>query len=287
MPTPTPDDKYGSTTVTYPVNGDGTTYTGAPSLEEKSYTVHDPENERGLSEKSIGFSFGEAKNGKPHNTTVNNQKNFDKTGYDVLAWDNKSSTSEKVLYLTFDCGYKYGDLMESILDTLKEKSVNATFFCTMQYIKTAPSEVTRIINDGHIIGNHSTTHPSDCAKISREALAREVLGINNYLRVKFGYDCKYFRFPAGNYSTNALELVDSIGCRTVFWSLAYRDWDPKNQQGEDVALETVTSRLHPGAVILLHSTSPDNAAILGKFIDYARAQGYTFRSLDEYPYWNN
>lgn len=289
MPTPstTPDEGYGSATVNYPVKSDGSTYTGAEPLDEMTYTVYDPENKRELSESSTEFSFGLAKNGVPSNTTVNNQKRFDSTGYDILAWDNKTSTNEKVLYLTFDCGYKYEDLMERILDTLKEKEVSATFFCTMQYIKNAPEEITRIIKEGHIVGNHTANHPSNCAKISREALAMEILGVNNYLRVKFGYDCKYFRFPAGVYSTSSLELADSLGCRSVFWSVAHRDWDPKNQPGEDVSFETVTSRLHPGAVILLHSTSPDNAAILGRFIDYARDNGYTFRSLDEYAYWNN
>lgn len=269
------------------MESDGTTYTGKPSLWEMSYTVYDTENKRGLSETSLGFSYGVAKNDTPHNTTVNNQKRFDGLGYDVLAWDNKTETSEKVIYLTFDCGYKYGDAVPKILDTLKEKGVPAAFFCTIAYVKKAPDEVARIINEGHIVGNHSTNHPSDCAKISREALALEVLGIHNYLRVKFGYDCKYFRFPAGKYSTNALELVDSLGYRSVFWSAAYRDWNPDAQLGEDVSFDTIKAQLHPGAVILLHSTSPDNVAILGKFIDYARERGYTFRSLDEYDYWSN
>lgn len=286
-PTVSPDGKYGSVEVTYHVETDGTTFTDKPSLWEMSYTVYDPTNKRGLSEESYEFTYGKAQGGKPHNTTVNNQKRFDGLGYNALAWDNKTPTSEKVLYLTFDCGYKYEDLTIRILDTLKEKDVKAAFFCTMPYLKTAPEEITRMINEGHIVGNHSTNHPSDCAKISRETLAKELLGVHNYLRVKFGYTSRYFRFPTGRNSTNALELVDSIGYRSIFWSVAHRDWDPKNQPGEDVSFETVTSRLHPGAVILLHSTSPDNAAILGRLIDYARDRGYTFRSLDEYDYWSN
>lgn len=285
-PTELPDGKYGFAEVTYHVENDGTTFTDKPSLREMSYTVYDPDNKRGLSEQSYEFTYGKAQGGKPHNTTVNNQKRFDGLGYDVLAWDNKTPTSEKVLYLTFDCGYKYEDLTVRILDTLKEKNVKAAFFCTMPYLKTASEEVVRMINEGHIVGNHSTNHPSDCAKISRTELAKELLGVQNYLRVKFGYTSKYFRFPTGRNSENALELVDSIGYRSIFWSVAHRDWDPKNQPGEDMSFETVTSRLHPGAVILLHSTSPDNAAILGKLIDYARDMGYTFRSLDEYGYWN-
>ena len=140
-----------------------------------------------------------------------------------------------------------------------------------------------MIDEGHIVGNHSTTHPADCAALSRADMAWEVLGVHNYMLANFGYECKYFRVPSGSYSENALELVHSLGYKSAFWSIAYADWDPDDPQGTDIAFETVTSRLHPGAVILLHSTSPDNADILGDFIDYAVSQGYTFRSLDEFP----
>ena len=266
-----------------PSINNGETYTGREPLPAVNFVVVDPQNTRGLLTDTMSFSFGVAKNGKPHNTTVNNQKRFDGWDTNALAWDNK--TEEKVLYLTFDCGYKYQDLMTKILDTLQEKQVPAAFFCTMQYIKKAPDEVARIINENHIVGNHSTTHPSNCAAITREALAKEILGVHNYVRVNFGYECTYFRFPTGRYSQNALELVDSVGYRSVFWSIAHADWDPANQPGEEVTFNTVTSRLHPGAVILLHSTSPDNVAVLGRIIDYAREEGYEFRSLDEYQYW--
>ena len=207
--------------------------------------INDPDNARKLSTYSYSFSFGVARNGKPHNTTINNQKRFDDWGTNALAWDNK--TEEKVLYLTFDCGYKYKYLVVRMLDTLKEKKVPATFFCTMPYLK--------------------------------------VLGVHNYLRVNFGYECKYFRFPTGRNSESAIDLVNNVGYRSVFWSIAHADWDPEKQPGEEVAFNTITSRLHPGAVILLHSTSPDNAAMLGRIIDYAREQGYEFRSLDDYPGW--
>ena len=173
-----------------------------------------------------------------------------------------------------------------MLDTLKEKNVKAAFFCTMSYLKTAPNVVTRMINEGHIVGNHTTNHPSNSAALTRTELAEELLGVHNYLRVKFGYNSEYFRFPAGVYSENALDLVDSVGYKSVFWSIAHTDWDPENQPGVDKSFQTVTERLHPGAVILLHTTSPDNAEILGDFIDYAREQGYEFRTLDQYKYWN-
>lgn len=267
------------------VNG-GKTFTDAAPLEQIQYTVTDPENDRGLSEEKVSFSFGYAANGKPHDITVINQQNFDSYATNALAWDNKSPIEEKVLYLTFDCGYVYGNLTSQILDTLKEKDVTAAFFCQLGYIKNSPETVTRMIEEGHIVGNHSTTHP-DSSTLSREELAWELLGVDNYLRANFGYENKYFRFPSGIYTQDNLELADSLGYRSVFWSIAHADWDPENQPGVEVSFETVTSRLHPGAVILLHSTSPDNVEILGRFIDYARAQGYEFRSLDSYAYWND
>lgn len=248
-----------------------------------TYTVKDPQNKRGLSTKRNGFGFGVAQNEKPHSVTVDNQTRFDRYDTNTLAWDNK--TEEKVLYLTIDCGYNYQNLASKMLDTLKQKKVPAAFFCTMDYLRDAPDEVERMLDEGHIVGNHTATHPSDCSKLSRKELADELLEVHNYLRTEYGYNSQYFRFPSGVYSECALDLVDSVGYRSVFWSIAYADWDPKNQQGVEVAYETVTSRLHPGAVILLHSTSPDNVKILGRVIDYARKKGYEFRSLDEYSGW--
>lgn len=261
---------------------EGETFTGLPAKEIVEYTVNDPENTRGLNEERVPFSFGVAKNETPSSVSVENQSTFDDWELNAIAWDNK--TEEKVLYLTFDCGYKYGNLMERILDTLKEKSVEATFFCTLDFLEEDPGIVTRAIEEGHIVGNHSTTHP-DCTTISREEFAKELLGVDNYMRVNFGYETKYFRFPTGAFSQNAIELADSLGYRSVFWSVAHADWDPENQPGVETSFKTVSSRLHPGAVILLHSTSPDNADILGDVIDYARKNGYEFRSLDEYEGW--
>lgn len=280
---PLPPGEGVAVTYTPQVVRAGSTFTGRAPLEAITYIVADPLNERGLSTARSPFSYGIAKDGKPHWITQNNQKLFDELQSGALAWDNKST--EKVLYLTFDCGYEYGTLTSDILDVLAEKDVPAAFFCTLGYLREAPEVVARMLAEGHVVGNHSTTHP-DCTTVTREKLAWELLGVENYLRVNFGYSSRYFRFPTGAYSPDALELVNSVGYQSVFWSVAHADWDPNNQPGVEVSYQTVTSRLHPGAVILLHSTSPDNAAILGRVIDYAREQGYTFRSLDEYAHWN-
>ncbi|MBQ7324672.1 MAG: polysaccharide deacetylase family protein [Clostridia bacterium] len=273
-------------TVTYPAkteNG-GKTYSGLPPMADVTYTVVDPLNKLGISTQSFAHSFGAAKDGKPHHISVDNQARFDEYGYSTLTWDNK--TEEKVLYLTFDCGYEYKNFTSLILDTLKEKDVPATFFCTLPFLKEVPETVARMINEGHNVGNHSVTHPSDCSALSREELAKELLGVHNHLRVNFGYESKYFRFPSGKYAPNSLELVQSIGYRSVFWSIAHADYDTENQPGVDKSFQTVSSRLHPGAVILLHSCSSDNVEMLADLIDYARAQGYEFRSLDDYEYWD-
>lgn len=265
------------------IENGGLTYTGLPTLPAVDYLIRDPRNERNLSTERIDFSFGVASDGKPHKRTVSNQQQFDEWGSGALAWDRISQ--EKVLYLTFDCGYEYENITSEVLDILREKEIKTTFFCTMTYLRSCPEVVARMIAEGHNVGNHSLSHPDDCAALSREEMALQALAVENYLRVNYGYSARYFRFPSGVYSENAVEVLSSVGYKSVFWSIAYADWNPKNQIGPEKAMQTLTDRLHPGAVILLHTTSRDNAEILSDFIDYALSQGYSFRSLDDYPGW--
>lgn len=251
------------------------TYTGLAPLPNVKFKIKDPENKSGFSEEKIEHSFGVAKDGKPNEISVQSQEFFESKGFNAVTYDKKEG---KNLYLTFDCGYENG-YTEKILDILKEKKVQAAFFCTYTDIRDNPELIARIINDGHIVGNHSTNHPS-FAEISREKMAKEIEDCDNFLREKFGYTSPFFRFPKGEYSESALNLVNSLGYKCVFWSLAYSDWDTNSQRGGDYAFETVTARLHPGAVILLHSVSADNAEALGRIIDYAEKEGYTFKSLE-------
>ncbi len=256
-----------------------TTTTAAP-VTVAPYTVNDPENTRGLSNVKSGFGFGVAKDGQPHSLSLANQARFDgMTGVEALALDTVST--DKRLYLTFDCGYEYQNLTGTILDTLKAKNVKAAFFVTLSYIQKNPHFVRRMIDEGHIVGNHSATHPV-FPDISRTQMAEELYRVDAHLQTQFGYTSRYFRFPTGANSENALELVTSVGYKSIFWSLAYADYDTTKQVGYDQAFQTVTDRLHPGAVILLHAVSQDNAAILPAFIDYAHGQGYTFKTLDDY-----
>ena len=250
------------------------TYTGRKPLKTIRFTVKDPDNTQGLSTKKIEHSFGVATGGKVHSIAEESQKYFDSKGFDAVTYDTDSG---KTLYLTFDCGYENG-YTSKILDTLKEKKVPAAFFCTLPDIKDEPELIARMINEGHIVGNHSATHPS-FAEISRTQMAQEIEKCDNYLRENFGYTSPFFRFPKGEYSDSAIDLINSLGYKCVFWSLAYGDWDTNAQKGADYAFNTVTARLHPGAVILLHSVSSDNAEALGRIIDYARSCGYEFKPL--------
>ncbi|MCQ2479603.1 MAG: polysaccharide deacetylase family protein [Clostridia bacterium] len=252
------------------------TYTGLAPLPHVKFDVPDPSNEKGLSQEKICHSFGISENGKPHQISVDSQNFFETKGLNAITY---SKNKGKTLYLTFDCGYENG-YTAKILDTLKEKKVPAAFFCTYTDIKDNPELIARVITEGHIVGNHSTTHPS-FAEISRTKMAEEIEKCDNLLREKFGYTSRFFRFPKGEYSENAIELVNALGYKCVFWSLAYNDWNTENQRGGDYAFDTVKSRLHPGAIILLHSVSADNANALGQIIDYARREGYSFKSLED------
>ena len=255
-----------------------TTLTGLPPLKTVDFQVSDPDNTKGLSTEKISHSYGVAKNEVANDISFNSQKHFDDGNFSALTLDTK--TQDKVLYLTFDVGYDNG-YTGMILDTLKEKNVPAAFFCTVGEMKSDPESIIRMINEGHIVGNHTDTHPS-MDELSRTEMMKEIKAFDDYIRTNFGYSSPYFRFPKGEYSDCALDLVGSLGYTSVFWSLAYADWDTSAQKGAQYAVDTVISRIHPGAVILLHAVSSDNAQGLGEIIDTARSMGYEFRSLDEY-----
>lgn len=259
-------------------NNTSTTENQERNIPETSVSPEPMAEGKSLSTEKIAHSYGVAKNGVANEISINVQKFFESNNFNAFCLDTKST--EKVLYLTFDCGYENG-YTSKILDVLKEKNVNAAFFCTLPQVKENPDLIKRMIDEGHIVGNHSVTHPS-FAEISREQMTEEIVTMDSYLRENFNYSEPYFRFPMGEYSESALDLVGSLGYTSVFWSLAYADWDLNKQKGADYAHDTVMSRIHPGAVILLHSVSPDNANALADIIDSARAQGYEFKSLRDY-----
>ncbi len=180
----------------------------------------------------------------------------------------------KEICLTFDEGYENG-YTEQILDTLADKDVQAIFFCTYDYVRDNPQIVQRMINEGHIIGNHSYSH-YNMTEIDLDTAAEEITLMHDYVEEQFNYSMGYFRFPEGVFSEQTIALAAELGYRSVFWSFAYADWDVDNPPAEDEAFEKITSSTHNGEIMLLHAVSETNANILGDVIDNIREQGYTF-----------
>lgn len=188
-------------------------------------------------------------------------------------------TTRKELFLTFDNGYENG-YTAPILDTLKAKKVPAIFFVTGHYVKTQPELLKRMRAEGHLIGNHSWSHP-DMTTISDEQIREELEKVKSAAAQVTGQtEMIYLRPPRGIFSERTLQVTWELGYINVFWSAAYKDWDVNAQKGADYAYQKVVSQLHPGAVLLLHAISKDNAEALGAIIDEAHRQGYEFKSLD-------
>lgn len=186
-------------------------------------------------------------------------------------------SSDRTVRLTFDQGYENG-YTAKILDTLKAENVKAEFFLLDDYARRNPELVRRMIDEGHIVGNHSVTHRS-MPTLSADECRDEVMGMQKYIKDEFGVTMTDFRPPMGEFSELSLAVTKDCGLRTVLWSFAYADWDPDNQPEPNAALEKLTGALHNGAIYLLHSVSATNAQILGDFIRSARALGYSFEEL--------
>lgn len=181
-----------------------------------------------------------------------------------------------IIYLTFDEGYEFG-CTPAILDTLKEKNVKAVFFITLPYAKSQPELVQRMIDEGHVVGNHSDSHPAQgMPSLGMDGVIADMSNIHQYVLDTFGYEMYLFRHPAGIYSPQTLAISQSLGYRSVFWSFAHKDWITDDQPDPAAALEKCVNQLHPGAIYLLHAVSTTNTQILGDFIDQAQAAGYTF-----------
>ena len=179
-------------------------------------------------------------------------------------------TDEKVIYLTFDCGYENGNTAP-ILDALKKHNANAAFFVVGNFISTSPDLIKRMHEEGHTVGNHTYNHP-DMSKIStKEAFEKELKDVEDAYKEITGEEMtRYYRPPQGKYSTENLQMAKDMGYHTFFWSLAYVDWYQDKLLG----------RIHPGAVVLLHSTSSTNGEILDELLGKWEEMGYTFQSLD-------
>lgn len=219
-----------------------------------------------------GLGFGNDGDKPTGNASAESLKELD--SYYIGAGD------EKVVYLTFDAGYENG-FTESILDTLHEKEVPAAFFLVGTYIRDYPEIVSRMVLDGHIVGNHTMNHPDMSAISNIDAFRGELSQTEEYYKAATGEDMpSYYRPPQGKYSEGNLKMAQQLGYKTIFWSLAYVDWNTDEQPDAEFAFSKLMPRLHPGTVLLLHSTSRTNSEILGELIDRYAAEGYSFATLD-------
>lgn len=184
----------------------------------------------------------------------------------------------KVLYLTFDEGYENG-YTALILDVLAKTDTPAAFFVTGPYLEGQGELIKRMIDEGHIVGNHTVKHLNLSVQ-PVETVQQEITQLNEKCKSMYGYDMQYMRPPEGAFSEKSLAVTNDLGMRTIMWSFAYKDWDVNIQKGADYAYESVMPYLHDGAIILLHAVSSDNASALERIINGAKEQGYTFKSLD-------
>lgn len=221
-----------------------------------------------LSTEKVVWGPGNIVEHKQPNDPLLLQKRFSNMDAQWLLNDGKK------ICLTFDEGYENG-YTPQILDTLKEKGVKAIFFVTYDFASQNPDLVKRMIDEGHIVGNHSYRHYT-MDEVSDDVAKEEVSYLHKYVKDKFGYTMSYFRFPKGEFSERSLQIVKDLGYKSVFWSFAYADWDPDNQTEENQAFTHICESTHPGAILLLHAVSKTNADILGKVIDDVKKQGYTF-----------
>lgn len=221
-----------------------------------------------------GLSFKEK--GKPPvgNATIEFLKPYD--AYYL------GNTNEKKIYITFDAGYENG-YTPNILDVLKKHGITATFFIVGNYIKTSPDLVKRMVEEGHVVGNHTFNHP-DMSKISQmDSFKKEIQSLEKLYYETTGKDMqKFYRPPQGKYSEENLKNAKELGYKTVFWSLAYVDWITDKQPTKEHAFEKL-SKIHPGAIVLLHSTSKTNSEILDDLLTKWEGEGYTFGSIVDLP----
>lgn len=192
----------------------------------------------------------------------------------------RGDATQKRLYLTFDAGYENGNTAP-ILDALKKHNAPAAFFVVGSYVKENPELVQRMAAEGHIIGNHTYHHP-DMSQKDQAGFAKELTDLEAIVTETTGQPMqKFYRPPMGKFSEDNLTWANEMGYRTILWSLAYVDWDPKDQPSAEKAFSKLLPRTHPGAIILLHATSYTNASILDELLTKWEEMGYTFGSLTE------
>lgn len=224
-------------------------------------------------EGNWGLSFQEEGRTPVGNATAEELKKYDAYYADPAG--------DKVIYLTFDAGFENGNT-PAILDALKKHNAPATFFVVGTYITSNADLVNRMLSEGHTVGNHTYSHPDMSQIADRESFEKELKDVENAYKEATGEDMKkFYRPPQGKYSESNLQMAKELGYSTFFWSLAYVDWYQDNQPSREEAFDKLLGRIHPGAIVLLHSTSKTNAEILDELLTKWEEMGYTFQSLDQ------
>ena len=220
-----------------------------------------------------GLGFGAEGTQPTGNVTADELKKYN-------AWY-VGDKSKNVIYLTFDCGYENGNT-EPILDALKKHNAKATFFVVGHFLESAPDIVKRMEAEGHAVGNHTYHHPDMSSISDMTSFQKEMDDVASLYQTVTGKEMiKYYRPPQGKYSTKNLEMAKELGYHTFFWSLAYVDWNVVDQPTKEEAFDKLLTRIHPGAIVLLHSTSKTNGEILDELLTKWEEMGYTFAPLSE------
>jgi peptidoglycan-N-acetylmuramic acid deacetylase len=228
-----------------------------------------------LHEKSENWGLGFGTEGKPPTGNASAAELKKYNAYFI------GDTTQNTIYLTFDCGYENGNT-ELILDALKKHDVKATFFVVGNFLETSPEIVKRMIAEGHTVGNHTYHHLDMSSISSMDAFKKETQDVENLFEQITGTPItKFYRPPQGKYNIENLKMAQELGYHTFFWSLAYVDWYQDKQPTKDEAFGKLLKRIHPGAIVLLHSTSSTNAQILDELLTKWEEMGYTIKPLTE------
>ena len=228
-----------------------------------------------LHEKSENWGLGFGTEGKPPTGNASAEELKKYNAYFI------GDTTQNTIYLTFDCGYENGNT-EPILDALKKHDVKATFFVVGNFLETSPEIVKRMIAEGHTVGNHTYHHLDMSSISSMDAFKKETQDVENLFEQITGTPItRFYRPPQGKYNIENLKMAQELGYHTFFWSLAYVDWYQDKQPTKDEAFGKLLKRIHPGAIVLLHSTSSTNAQILDELLTKWEEMGYTIKPLTE------
>ena len=226
-----------------------------------------------LPSKSTGYGVGKSVDSKNRPTyAMSLEKQYAKYDAHFICPDDGK------VYLTYNVTYEHEGLVQKTLNILKEKNVQCVIFIDKNFAKNYPNMVRQILNDGHILANHCTTHP-DLPTLPIDKIVNQIMDIHEYVKETYNYEMKFFRPPSGYFSEQVWAIAHSLGYRSYNWSFTYLDWDTDNQPEHAATLKKMTDALHSGAIYQFHAISSTNAAVLEDFIDFTRNAGYEFALL--------